>query len=73
MPGKLAAAAVLGDERGEKAAGAKRSLVALTRAAWRLRAVRWEGAYCSLVWRWALVVLPQGSGVSAARVSVRCV
>jgi beta-carotene ketolase (CrtO type) len=37
MPGKLTAAAVLGDERGEKAGGTKPSFVALAKAAWRLR------------------------------------
>jgi hypothetical protein len=37
MPGKLAAAAVLGDERGEKATGGRPSLRAMARAAWRLR------------------------------------
>ena len=37
MPGKLAAAAVLGDERGEKAAGGGPSLLALARVAWRFR------------------------------------
>ena len=37
MPGKLAAAAVLDDERGEKAMGGRPSLLAMTRAAWRLR------------------------------------
>jgi len=36
MPGKLAAAAVLADERGEKAGG-RTSLLALARAGWRLR------------------------------------
>jgi hypothetical protein len=37
MPGKLAAAAVLGDERGEKVAGGRPSLLALAKTAWRLR------------------------------------
>jgi beta-carotene ketolase (CrtO type) len=37
MPGKLAAAAVLGDERGEKVAGGRPSLLALAKIAWRLR------------------------------------
>lgn len=37
IPGKLAAAAVLADQRGEKLAKRKMSLIALARAAWRLR------------------------------------
>jgi phytoene dehydrogenase-like protein len=37
MPGKLAAAAVLGDERGEKVAGGRPSLLAIAKAIWRLR------------------------------------
>jgi beta-carotene ketolase (CrtO type) len=37
MPGKLAAAAVLDDERGKKATGGRPSLLAMARAAWRLR------------------------------------
>jgi beta-carotene ketolase (CrtO type) len=37
MPGKLAAAAVLGDERGEKVGGRKPSFVTLAKTAWRLR------------------------------------
>jgi beta-carotene ketolase (CrtO type) len=37
MPGKLAAAAVLGDERGEKPASAKPSLLAMAKAGLRLR------------------------------------
>lgn len=37
MPGKLAASAVLGDERGEKAAGRGLSLRTMARTAWRLR------------------------------------
>jgi beta-carotene ketolase (CrtO type) len=39
MPGKLAAAAVLADGRGEKAAARKPSFVTLTKAAWRLRSI----------------------------------
>lgn len=37
MPGKLAAAAVLADERGEKPEGDGASLLSLARAGWRLR------------------------------------
>jgi beta-carotene ketolase (CrtO type) len=37
MPGKLAAFAVLGDERGEKSAGSRPSLLAMARTVWRLR------------------------------------
>jgi len=37
MPGKLAAAAVLADERGEKASGGRPSFAAVAKAAWRLR------------------------------------
>jgi len=37
MPGKLAAAAVLADERGEKATGSEPSLLTLAKTAWRLR------------------------------------
>jgi beta-carotene ketolase (CrtO type) len=37
LPGKLAAAAVLGDERGEEAAVGRPSLLAMTRVGWRLR------------------------------------
>jgi len=37
MPGKLAAAAVLADERGEKDAGDGASLLALAKTAWRFR------------------------------------
>ena len=37
MPGKLAAAAVLADERGEKPADHKPSLMTLAKAGWRLR------------------------------------
>ncbi len=37
MPGKLAAAAVLGDERGEKATEGKASLLDLAKIAWRFR------------------------------------
>jgi beta-carotene ketolase (CrtO type) len=37
MPGKLAAAAVLGDERGEKTAGGRPSVLAMAKAGWRLR------------------------------------
>jgi len=37
MPGKLAAAAVLGDERGEKIADGRPSLLAMAKIAWRLR------------------------------------
>jgi beta-carotene ketolase (CrtO type) len=37
MPGKLAASALLADERGEKAAGNRPSLLGLAKAAWRLR------------------------------------
>jgi beta-carotene ketolase (CrtO type) len=39
MPGKLAAAAVLADGRGEKAAVRKPSFVTLAKAAWRLRSI----------------------------------
>jgi beta-carotene ketolase (CrtO type) len=39
MPGKLAAAAVLGDQSGEKIGGSKPSFVALAKAAWRLRKI----------------------------------
>lgn len=37
MPGKLAAAAVLGDERGEKATQGEPSFMALAKTAWRFR------------------------------------
>jgi hypothetical protein len=37
MPGKLAAAALLADERGEKATGNQPSLLSLAKAGWRLR------------------------------------
>ena len=37
MPGKLAAAAVLADERGEKVPGERPSLLAMAKMAWRLR------------------------------------
>jgi beta-carotene ketolase (CrtO type) len=37
MPGKLAAAAVLGDARGEKATDGRPSLLAMAKAGWRLR------------------------------------
>jgi len=37
MPGKLAASAVLDDERGEKAAGGEPSLLTLAKTAWRFR------------------------------------
>lgn len=37
MPGKLAAAAVLGDERGEKPEGSNPSFLALAQTAWRFR------------------------------------
>jgi beta-carotene ketolase (CrtO type) len=37
MPGKLAASAVLDDERGKKATGGRPSLLAMAKAAWRLR------------------------------------
>jgi hypothetical protein len=37
MPGKLAAEAVLADQRGERQEGRRPSLLALARAAWRLR------------------------------------
>jgi beta-carotene ketolase (CrtO type) len=37
MPGKLAASAVLGDERGEKATGGGPSILAMAKTAWRLR------------------------------------
>jgi hypothetical protein len=39
MPGKLAAAAVLADGRGEKTAARKASFVTLAKAAWRLRSI----------------------------------
>jgi beta-carotene ketolase (CrtO type) len=37
MPGKLAASAVLADERSEKATGGRPSLLAMAKTAWRLR------------------------------------
>jgi len=37
MPGKLAATAVLADERGEKATAGRPSLLASAKIAWRLR------------------------------------
>jgi beta-carotene ketolase (CrtO type) len=37
MPGKLAAGAVLADERGEKSASSKPSLLSLAKSAWQLR------------------------------------
>ena len=37
MPGKLAAAAVLGDERGEKGTESKASLLAMAKAAWMMK------------------------------------
>ena len=37
MPGKLAADALLADERGEKPDAGKPSLIALAKAGWRLR------------------------------------
>jgi hypothetical protein len=39
MPGKLAAAAVLSDERGEKSTHGKRSLLSKANTAWRLRKI----------------------------------
>jgi hypothetical protein len=37
MPGKLAASAVLDDERGEKAAEGEPSLLTMAKTAWRFR------------------------------------